>query len=259
MNKRQIFTITIVSIAALITLLLLFYQTEEKTLIFVGTEYPPHETTQDGKPVGITIDLANKICFNLDIECKIELMDWSDAISEIKTRKADVILDSFFTEERKKYLILETEENTNIPKHFIWHEPLLFFYKGENNFTINSYQDIIDQNLNVGLISDYGYGIDFWSYKFLAQSFQTPEELFNALEKNHIEVLIAAEKTGDSIIEEKNLSNIVSSNPVGSRYLVTFAFSKHFEDKKLRQEFLGEYSRLKEEGYHKELEKKYTS
>ncbi|MCY6356877.1 transporter substrate-binding domain-containing protein [Clostridium sp. ZS2-4] len=77
---------------------------DDNTLV-VGMElaYPPFETTdKDGKPSGISIDLANELGKYLGRTVKIENIAYSGLIPSLTTKKVDMVLSSMtITEERK--------------------------------------------------------------------------------------------------------------------------------------------------------------
>ena len=77
----------------------------EKPLV-VGMElqYPPFEMSdKDGKPSGVSVDLAYALGKHLGREVKIENIAWDGLIPSLKTGKVDLIISSMtITEERKK-------------------------------------------------------------------------------------------------------------------------------------------------------------
>ncbi len=78
----------------------------DKEELVVGMElaYPPFEMTDtDGKPTGVSVDIANALGEYLDRPVKIENMAYSGLIPSLTTKKIDIVLSSMtITEERKK-------------------------------------------------------------------------------------------------------------------------------------------------------------
>lgn len=74
----------------------------------VGMElaYPPFEmSTQDGKPSGISVDLAYALGKYLGRPVKIENIAWNGLIPSLKTKKIDIIISSMtITKERGKVI-----------------------------------------------------------------------------------------------------------------------------------------------------------
>ncbi len=79
---------------------------ETKKPLKVGMElaYPPFEMSdKDGKPSGISVDLAYALGVYLDREVIIENIAWDGLIPSLKTGKIDIIISSMtITDERKK-------------------------------------------------------------------------------------------------------------------------------------------------------------
>ena len=109
-------------------LLGIFSFSKSETLV-VGMElaYPPFEMSdENGKPTGISVDLAYALGEYLGRDVKIEDMSYGGLIPALKTKKVDIIISSMsITEERKRsvnfsipyansYLGLLLNKNSNI-------------------------------------------------------------------------------------------------------------------------------------------------
>ena len=79
---------------------------EEKSVLKVGMElaYPPFEMSdKDGKPIGVSVDLAYALGKHLGKEVVIENIAWDGLIPSLKTKKIDLIISSMtITQERRK-------------------------------------------------------------------------------------------------------------------------------------------------------------
>jgi polar amino acid transport system substrate-binding protein len=80
--------------------------------IVVGMElsYPPFEMTdKEGRPVGVSVDLANALSIFLKEEIKIENISFDGLIPALKTKKIDLIISSMTaTPERSKSVAFST-------------------------------------------------------------------------------------------------------------------------------------------------------
>ncbi|MCK4996680.1 transporter substrate-binding domain-containing protein [Candidatus Pacearchaeota archaeon] len=260
MKRKFILMASIVGIVLIISLaLILTLNKTQDSLIIIGSEYPPHEFTENGQVSGINVDFARKICSNLNIDCEIKVLpSWISALNEIKKGDANIILDAFYNEERARDLNLNTDKETETPKYFFWYDSFVFFYKTEKNYNIKSYEDVKKLNLKLGLVGEYSYSDNFWSYEFNAYSAKDPADLFENLDNGIIDILIVAQMTGDKIMEEKQLQNISSTDIIEKVYLVPFAFSNAVAETRLQKKFFKEFEKLKQEGYHLELQEKYN-
>jgi len=68
-------------------------QDRKQPLRFLGNRaIPPFVSLQDGKPVGIAVDLAYALAEKAGLSVKVEAMDWPTAQSEVLDGKADALL-----------------------------------------------------------------------------------------------------------------------------------------------------------------------
>ena len=72
-------------------------------LRFVGNnKIPPIIFVQNGKPVGLVVDLAYAVAEKAHLSIQVEAMDWATAQSLVSTGKADALLQINPTPEREK-------------------------------------------------------------------------------------------------------------------------------------------------------------
>ena len=117
MTKKGSFT----SIA-LSFLLLVSTSAFAKDTVRIGVEgaYPPFsKTTKDGKLEGFDIDIANALCKEMNVECKLVKQDWDGIIPALLAKKYDAIVASMsMTDERKKKVAF-TNRYYQSPARFI--------------------------------------------------------------------------------------------------------------------------------------------
>ncbi|MGJ7093806.1 ABC transporter substrate-binding protein [Vibrio hannami] len=97
-------------------------QAKEWKVVRFGIEgaYPPFSKTEaDGSLSGFDVDMANALCEEMQVKCKIVPQDWDGIIPSLLARKYDAIIAAMsITEERKKKVDF-TGKYAQIPNKFI--------------------------------------------------------------------------------------------------------------------------------------------
>ncbi|NCN86917.1 amino acid ABC transporter substrate-binding protein [archaeon] len=227
-------------------------------IIITGTETPPFEYYQDGKLVGIDIVFLERIFSKLNIEYKIELVDWEEALNKMKRGEADLILGAGYTEERESYLsyrdeqkLFETGQTAEVPKDVLWLSNEAFIYPKEKNFDVSSLEIIKEKDYSVGIVAGYYYFKSLWDTELNIYAYPTTEKLIQALENNEIDMILIDTLEGFSVMDSLNIDSekykISKPYNQGGNYLL---FSKKYDKPKyakIKNEFYDELIRLKEE------------
>ncbi|WP_299021352.1 ABC transporter substrate-binding protein [uncultured Photobacterium sp.] len=115
--KKWIFAAAVVS-----TLAATSVQAKEWKVVRFGIEgaYPPFSWTEpSGELKGFDVDMANALCKELQVKCKIVAQDWDGIIPSLLARKYDAIIAAMsITDERKKKIDF-TGKYALIPNKFV--------------------------------------------------------------------------------------------------------------------------------------------
>ncbi|WP_428787640.1 ABC transporter substrate-binding protein [Vibrio profundum] len=97
-------------------------QAKQWKVVRFGIEgaYPPFSWTEaDGSLKGFDVDMANALCQQMQVKCKLVAQDWDGIIPSLLARKYDAIIAAMsITEDRKKKVAF-THKYALIPNKFI--------------------------------------------------------------------------------------------------------------------------------------------
>lgn len=97
-------------------------QAKEWKVVRFGIEgaYPPFSWTEaDGSLAGFDVDMANALCTEMDVKCKIVPQDWDGIIPSLLARKYDAIIAAMSITEERKQKVDFTNKYALIPNKFI--------------------------------------------------------------------------------------------------------------------------------------------
>ncbi len=92
-----------------------------KTVRFgIEGAYPPFSWTEaDGSLKGFDVDMANALCKQMAVECKIVPQDWDGIIPSLLARKYDAIIAAMSITEERKAKVDFTNKYALIPNKFV--------------------------------------------------------------------------------------------------------------------------------------------
>ncbi|WP_053984066.1 transporter substrate-binding domain-containing protein [Niameybacter massiliensis] len=151
MNKRKYqirIALLLVFLVAINTYVLTRHKegttTLDKDTLIVGMElkFPPFETVDaNGNPMGVSVELAQKLGEKLGKHIEIRSLDWAGLIPALQTQNIDLIISSMsITEER-----LET---IDFSEEYASSDIALAIYKGSD---VNSYEDLNRSDVTVAV------------------------------------------------------------------------------------------------------------
>ncbi len=113
-------------------------------LLFVNSEWPPYEFIENGKWMGIDVEILREVLQQLGYEVRIKKCPWLRCLGMIKSRNADGTFSVERTAEREKFMFY-TEEPTAVGKD-------VFFYLKNHRFDMEN-----PMRYSCGYVAGYAY------------------------------------------------------------------------------------------------------
>ncbi len=195
----------------------------ERKLLVVGEEFAPFEFVQDGKVVGIDIDIATFIFNKMEIPVEFKIQPWKRAWRNAETGRADAILTTSRKDKRKPFLWY--------PKEDMWVSAFGFLVRKDKvQPDFEGYKTAIKQKLKIGVVNGNSYKESFWKafpYKNGAITFQgdlAQEQLNDQLDgvtKFELSVKKLAGGRLDLVISDK-IVGLYTAKLLGVRDQITY-------------------------------------
>lgn len=132
---------------------------QAETITAVGDPWPPFlDPSKENK--GIITEIATAAYATQGYELDMRFVPWARAISGVKSASFDLLLGTWLTEERTKFLLFSEPYLNN---------SLKFIKKKGNGFDYSGLPSLSGKS--VGVVRGYGYGDEFLS----AKNFKKPE------------------------------------------------------------------------------------
>ncbi len=114
---------------------LVYEKKEESLIVDVTSKWPPFHMLENGHLYGIGIDFWKLIAKKAKLKYKFHLVNsWSDVLKNIKTKKADLTIDTSDTSDREKYALFS--------KPYVSFPLAIICRNGENFNSINDIKSI---------------------------------------------------------------------------------------------------------------------
>lgn len=142
-----------------ILILILSFTVQAEKITAVGDPWPPFIDPAAANK-GIITEIATAAYATQGYELEMIFVPWARAIKGVKNASYDLLLGTWLTEERKKYLMYSDTYLSNSIK---------FLKKKDNDFDYKGIESL--SGLSVGVVRDYGYGDEILK----ANNFRRPE------------------------------------------------------------------------------------
>lgn len=194
-----------------ITALMLSVTASAATITAAQDPWPPF-VQQDQMNKGISVEIVTEAFKTQGYDVDFKIMPWTRALNDVREGRVDVLVATWFTQERTAYLNYSTPYLENSLK-FIKRKGDGFEYQGLDSLS----------GKNVGIVRNYGYGDDFLN----ATNFNKPEanDLISNAKKllaNRIDLTLEDELVAKSMLSGAGMNlddfefsqNAISNNPL---------------------------------------------
>lgn len=195
-------------------------------LITVGADpFPPYQYyDKAGNIKGSDYELVKKAFGKIGYEINIVLDEWKKIEDDITNKRIDAAFQVQYSKERQnKYFFSELFRNA-----------ITEVVTGNSELDINSYKEIEEKRLSIGVIANYTYGEDIDKIDLsLKVSYNDQTQLLKAINDKEVDIGIFDKGVKEYILEQEGFSNIHSIKSlefIRPLYVV-------FSDEKLRDEF----------------------
>ena len=127
-----------------------------ENLVIVGEEFPPYKYIDRGVVTGIDIEVAEHIFSRLGIRTEFNICPWNRCWYKLENGRADVGLSVSNQMDRS--------ESVYFPETAVWTASFVAFTNKsvKKKYQINSLDDIVKNNLKVGVVNGNSYFPAFW-------------------------------------------------------------------------------------------------
>ena len=174
-----------------------------KKSILVGADpFPPYQYYDDcGKIQGSDFERVLQAFHRAGYEIKVILEEWFKIEEALTNQKIDAAFQVQCTSERAKRYYFSN----------LLRDAVTEVVTGHNNLDLKSYREIIDQQLSVGVITNYAYGKDIDNIDVsLKRSFNSQQELLKAINDQVVDIGVFDKGVKEYIAQKEGFNNIFS-------------------------------------------------
>lgn len=143
----------------LLTTLMFSFSAFSMTITAAQDPWPPFVNKGKGD-AGISVEIVTEALASQGHQVQFKIMPWTRALNEVKGGKVDILVATWFTEERTSFLKYSDSYLEN---------SLKFIKRSGDGFEYNGFSSL--DGKSVGIIRNYGYGSEFLA----ATNFKKPE------------------------------------------------------------------------------------
>ena len=182
-----------------------------RPLVISAEHYPPFEYLKDGKPVGIDVEIIQKIMGKLNVPVEFRFYPFARVNMLMKKGKTDATTSLSYKKEREAFLYYSDSQKAfattgEIPSDSMWTSEYVFFINRRfaDAIHFDSYEQMIKDKYRVGVIRDYSYHQEFLDAKLDKYIYSNQPEALRALAEGIIDVFPADRTIGLWLLKENN-------------------------------------------------------
>jgi len=180
-------------------LLALTLAVQAKNYKLAYEEYPPYEYKQDGKLVGVDIEILEEAAKIAGVTLEFKEYPWARATKMAEDGEVDAIFSMSKTAEREKAFFFPTVNLASETNVIFANDA----YKGD----VKSLADL--KGKTIGVIQDYSYGTDFDNFKDCKKELNSNQDaLVKKLQANRFQLAINNELVGNYMAKSVGATNI---------------------------------------------------
>ncbi|WP_127718001.1 ABC transporter substrate-binding protein [Halobacteriovorax sp. HLS] len=233
----------------LVSLLLIFISSSllARPIEVVTDQYPPYIYYENGKLVGIQVEILSEVMSKIKIDYTLTVYPWKRCLQLMKNQNADLLLGVMKNSDREEFMFFPDEEIVNVSNKLfsLTNEKI----KIKSNF----------QSKTIGTMRGYYYSETFMSYKFLNKmEANSHEQLLDLLFRKRVDYIIGAELVIRYGARKRGLPYYGLNYEFGKSQKHYVASSKGDLATSIVKRFSKELSSFKKTERYRELIKKYT-
>lgn len=240
---------------------LLVFSLSAKNLVIVSSQHAPYQYLENGKVVGINMDIMAEALKRLDSTFTFEFKPWQSSLFMTKYGYVDAIINTSYKEERTRYLYYPDEP--------VFNQSWYAFILRSSDIVLN--KDFSNANqYTLGIMQNFTYGgviqkaLDKKMFKKIIY-FQEHKDMIKALYSHKIDMYIDNKGTVALYYKRKHLENktkVLDITKTNKEFLLSFGKTYlAFTKKHLDMDFINRLSAvlkdMREDGTIEQIAKKY--
>lgn len=170
-----------------------------KTYNLVSEPYPPYEYQDNGKNLGMDVEILEAVAKSAGVEFKISFLPWKRALSEVQDGSSDAIFSILHNTERDAFLFY--------PDKPLFKGKTVIFANDNFKGEIKTVGDL--NGKKVGFVSGNSYGKEFDNASEILKDPSTNVEMsVKKLLNNRHDLLIATEEVGWFYLKKSKAKNV---------------------------------------------------
>jgi polar amino acid transport system substrate-binding protein len=234
-------------------------EAQNSKVIFGSETLIPFEYEENGKPAGINVQLIDLVMKEMGRDYEIIFPEDERSLDLARKGEIDIVMSVSYKESREDFLIYPDGFHNEQAERFMWSSEYVFFTTSNNidAFDIDSYEDIRNQDLKVGVISGVSYNQEFWDANLNVIENASDEENFKALLNGDIDVYLTDRIIGRYTAKGMNISSQVGHFPrkfINKPYTIAVSRKSNLENKEaFLIRFFEEFELIKKKGIAKQI------